>query len=175
MANVFHGLGPGRKVPEIINVIVEIPKGSKNKYELDKNDGLFKLNRVLYAPFTYNAEYGVIPKTLWDDGDALDVLVLIDQPTFPGCVIEARPLGILEMQDAGVSDAKILAVPIADPSAVQIKELKDVNNALLDEIAMFFEHYKKLQGISSKVLGWKGKKAAKKAIERAVKLYSKKG
>ncbi|MCD6434119.1 MAG: inorganic diphosphatase [Candidatus Diapherotrites archaeon] len=170
--NMFKEIPPGRKIPEEINVIIEIPKGSRNKYEIDENTGAFKLNRVLYSPFIYSTEYGIVPQTKWDDGDALDVLVIIEQPTFAGCIIECRPIAVLEMNDSGVSDVKILAVPVNDPHAANIKDIKDVDKALLKEIELFFKHYKELQGIKTEVIGWRNSKAAKKAIKRAVKLYN---
>src|SRR5690606_21528637 len=113
--HLWHELSHGDDAPEAINVVVEIPRGSRNKYEYDKESGAFFLDRVLYSPMHYPAEYGFVPQAYYDDGDPLDVLVLMNQPTFPGCVIEARPVAIFSMIDSGEGDDKILAVPTNDP------------------------------------------------------------
>lgn len=118
--NLLHELSPGSDIPNVINVVVEIVKGSRNKYEYSKEAGVFKLDRVLYSPFVYPAEYGFVPQTHYDDGDPLDVLVMMNLPTFPGCVIEARPLGMLRMIDSGEADSKILAVPATTPTSTTI-------------------------------------------------------
>jgi len=109
--NLLHELAPGPDVPNVIYVVVEVPKGSRNKYEYDKERGFVKLDRVLYSPIHYPGDYGLIPSTHYDDGDALDVLVMVNEPTFPGCIIEARPIGLFRMLDRGVADDKVLAVP----------------------------------------------------------------
>ncbi len=165
----------GRKVPEIVNAVIEIPKGSKNKYELDEKTGFFKLDRVLNSPFHYSTEYGVIPRTLCEDGDHLDVLVLIDQPTFPGCLIEVRPIGMLDLIDNGKRDIKILSVPLRDPHFSKMKDIRDCDKNLLDEISLFFKEYKRLENGKELVIkGWKNAATAKKEILNAVKLFEKK-
>ncbi len=117
---------PAQPKPGILNVLIEIPAGSKNKYEFDKELQAFALDRVLYSSVQYPYDYGFVPNTLADDGDPLDGMVLMDQPTFPGCVIAARPIGMLEMIDGGDRDEKILCVPAADPRYANVKSLKDV-------------------------------------------------
>src|SRR3989337_2346865 len=114
--NLWHDVGIGVNVPEIVNVIVEIPQGSQNKYEYDKENNLIKLDRVLYSPLHYPGDYGFIPQTYWGDGDPLDILVMMNEATFPGCVIEARPVGMFKMIDKGELDYKVLAVPATDPN-----------------------------------------------------------
>ena len=166
----------GRKVPDIVNAVIEIPKGSKNKYELDEKTGLFKLDRVLNSPFHYATEYGIIPRTWGEDDDPLDVLVLIDQPTFPGCLIEVRPIGVLPVIDNGKRDYKILSVPIRDYRYGKWKDLKNVDKNILEELNLFFKEYKRLEPGKKNVVvkGWKNAVAAKKIILAAVKRYQKK-
>ncbi len=139
----------------LINVLVEIPAGSKNKYEFDKEMGVLALDRVLSASVQYPYDYGFIPNTLADDGDPLDGMVIMDQPTFPGCVIAARPIGMLEMVDGGDRDEKILCVPDKDPRYVNVKSLADIAPHRLDEIAEFFRTYKNLEKKVTEILGWK--------------------
>jgi len=138
----------------VINVLIEIAAGSKNKYEFDKDLQAFALDRVLYSSVQYPYDYGFVPNTLADDGDPLDGMVMIDEPTFPGCVIASRPIGMLEMIDGGDRDEKILCVPDNDPRFAQVKSLKDVAPHRLDEIAEFFKTYKNLQKKAVQILGW---------------------
>lgn len=138
----------------VINVLIEIAAGSKNKYEFDKDLQAFALDRVLYSSVQYPYDYGFVPNTLADDGDPLDGMVMIDEPTFPGCVIASRPIGMLEMIDGGDRDEKILCVPDNDPRFDQVKSLKDVAPHRLDEIAEFFKTYKNLQKKAVQILGW---------------------
>lgn len=172
--NLWKDLETGPSVPEVIYAVIEIPKGSRNKYEYDKDMEAFALDRVLYSPFHYPAEYGIIPQTLWDDGDPMDIIVLMEQPTFPGCVIESRPIGIMKMIDGDDSDDKILSVPLNDPKFKEVNDIKDVPKHLLDEIAHFFKEYKTLEGKETKILGWEGTEAAFKAIDHSIDLYKKK-
>ena len=113
--NFWHDIESGNEIPEIINVIVEIPKGSMNKYEYDKKHNMIKLDRVLFSPFHYPGDYGLVPQTLSEDGDPLDALVLVTNSTYPGILIEARPIGLLQMNDDGESDDKIICVATNDP------------------------------------------------------------
>ncbi|WP_299408410.1 inorganic diphosphatase [Acaryochloris sp. IP29b_bin.148] len=145
---------PAQPKPGLINVLIEIPAGSKNKYEFDKDMQAFALDRVLFASVHYPFDYGFIPNTLADDGDPLDGMVMMDQPTFPGCVITARPIGMLEMIDGGDRDEKILCVPEEDPRYVDVKSLADVASHRLDEIAEFFRTYKNLEKKVTEILGW---------------------
>ena len=169
--NLWKDIEPGPSVPEIVYAVIEIPKGSRNKYEYDKDMEAFELDRVLYSPFHYPAEYGIIPKTLYDDGDPMDIMVLMDQPTFPGCVIETRPIGIMRMIDGDDKDDKILGVPVNDPRFKDINDLNDIPSHLLDEIAHFFKEYKRLEGKTTEVLGWENAKKSFEAIEHSIELY----
>ncbi|MER3485879.1 MAG: inorganic pyrophosphatase, partial [Chloroflexota bacterium] len=128
-----------------VRAFIEIPRGSRNKYEYDEQARIFRLDRVLYSSVHYPADYGFIPETLAEDGDHLDILVLVQEPTFPGCVIEARPLGGLEMHDEKGSDFKVLAVPIGDPRYAHVATLDDVGEHWLREIETFFATYKLLE------------------------------
>ena len=113
--NLWSEIESGSDIPDVVTAVIEVPKGSRNKYEYDKEKEAFMLDRVLYSPVVYPADYGFIPKSIYDDGDPMDILVLMEQPTFPGCLIEARPIGIMGMIDGGDKDYKILAVPEDDP------------------------------------------------------------
>jgi inorganic pyrophosphatase len=160
---------PAQPKPGLLNVLIEIPAGSKNKYEFDKDMNAFALDRVLYASVVYPFDYGFIPNTLADDGDPLDGLVIMDQPTFPGCVIAARPVGMMEMIDGGDRDEKILCVPDKDPRYAHVKSLKDIPQHRLDEIAEFFQTYKNLEKKSVEILGWKDVDAVMPLVEKFIK------
>ena len=172
--NIWHDIETGEKSPEVINVIIEIPKGSQNKYELHKETGLIKLDRVLYSPMFYPTEYGLIPRTLSDDGDPLDALVLVSNPTMPGVLLEAVPIGMLNMIDSGEKDEKILCVAKGDPRFSHVKDLDDVNHHLLKEISHFFSVMKDLQNKKVEVKDWQNAKHAKEMILAAQKMYNKK-
>ncbi|MGD1858248.1 MAG: inorganic diphosphatase [Leptolyngbyaceae cyanobacterium] len=154
--------------PGLINVLIEIAGGSKNKYEFDKDLNAFALDRVLFSSVQYPYDYGFVPNTLADDGDPLDGMVLMDEPTFPGCVIAARPIGMLEMIDGGDRDEKILCVPDKDPRYVGVKTLDDVAPHRLDEIAEFFRSYKNLEKKVTEILGWKGLDEVQPLIEKCI-------
>ncbi|HHY18296.1 MAG TPA: inorganic diphosphatase [Firmicutes bacterium] len=139
----------------LVEAFVEIPKGSMNKYEYDLKKGVFRLDRVLYGSIHYPAEYGFIPDTLAEDGDPLDILVLSNVPTFPGCILEARVLGALEMADDKGRDVKILAALDKDPRFDEMQSLKDVPHHILKEIEHFFGIYKELEGKMTDVDGWR--------------------
>ncbi len=172
--HLWHDISPGPQTPDIVHALIEIPKGSRNKYELDHEQGFIRLDRVLYSSLHYPSDYGVIPQTLWDDGDPLDVLVIVTEPTFPGCVIEARPIGVFHMKDRDDPDDKILAVPAKDPLFGHCEDLKDLPPHFLKEVQHFFTVYKDLEGARVKTLGWDPAAVAKKAILRAMKLYDQK-
>lgn len=157
---------PAQPKPGVINVLIEIPGGSKNKYEYDKELGAFALDRVLYSSVKYPYDYGFIPNTLADDGDPLDGMVLIDEPTFPGCIIAARPIGFLEMIDGGDRDEKILAVPDKDPRYAHVKSLKDIAPHRLEEIAEFFRSYKNLEKKVTQILGWQDVERVQPLVEK---------
>jgi inorganic pyrophosphatase len=154
--------------PGILNVLIEIPGGSKNKYEFDKDLNAFALDRVLYSSVQYPYDYGFVPNTLADDGDPLDGMVIMDQPTFPGCVIAARPLGMLLMIDGGDRDEKILCVPDKDPRYANFKTLDDVAQHRLDEIAEFFRTYKNLEKKETEIKGWEGLDAVNALITKSI-------
>lgn len=164
---------PAQPKPDVINVLIEITGGSKNKYEFDKDMNAMILDRVLYASVHYPYDYGFIPNTLADDGDPLDGLVMIDEPTFPGCVIAARPIGMLEMIDSGDRDEKVLCVAVDDPRYSDYTSLKDVPAHRLDEIAEFFRTYKNLEKKTTEILGWKDIDAVMPLVEKCVKAGSK--
>ena len=155
----------------VIDALIEIPLGSKNKYELDKATGRIKLDRVLYAAMIYPAEYGVIEQTLAPDGDQLDILVICNDPTFPGCIVPARVLGYLDMVDGGKLDYKLIAVVDCDPRYDSIRELEDLSPFVLKEIANFFANYKVLQGIKVEVGDYHGKEGAAEVIRRCREAY----
>ena len=148
-----------------IDVMVEIPKGSRNKYEYDHKSGFVRFDRMLFSAMHYPSDYGFVLNTLAEDGDPLDALVLVWEPTFPGCVIEARPVGLFKMQDEKGVDDKILCVPVADPMWNYIESLGQVPGHLLSEIEHFFKAYKEHEQKKTGVDGWEGKQAALKAIE----------
>jgi len=173
MMNLWHDLPAGPNPPELINVIVEIPGGTRNKYEFHHEKGYLQLDRVLASPFYYPADYGLIPRTLYDDGDPLDVLVLIKEPTFPGCVLTARPIGMFSMLDQGRHDDKVLAVAANDPLYAEYEGLRDVPPHYLREVAHFFERYKDLEGKRVEPIGWEPSATARDAIRRAMDLYIK--
>lgn len=154
-----------------MNVIIEIPRNSRNKYEIDKETGLIKLDRVIHTAQVYPFDYGFVPQTLWDDGDALDVVLLTTEPLAPGILVHARPVAILPMVDGGEADEKVIAVPADDPRFKDVQDLKDLNPHTLKEIAHFFVTYKQLQNKEVSVGEYQGKGAAEAAFERACKMY----
>jgi len=167
--NLLHDIEPGKA--DAMNVIIEIPKGSKNKYEIDKETGMIALDRVMHTAQDYPFDYGFVPQTLWDDGDALDVLVLTTYPLAPGILVRARPVAILEMIDGGEKDDKVIAVPVEDPRFDTVKDLSDVNPHTLKEIEHFFGTYKKIQNKEVETNGFKDAKAASEAFDRGVQMY----
>jgi inorganic pyrophosphatase len=159
---------PAQPKPGLLNILIEIPAGSKNKYEFDKDLNAFALDRVLYASVQYPYDYGFVPNTLADDGDPLDGMVIMDQPTFPGCVITARPLGMLIMIDGGDRDEKILCVPDKDPRYANVKSIDDIASHRLDEIAEFFRTYKNLEKKVTDIKGWQGLDAVEAVVAKCV-------
>jgi inorganic pyrophosphatase len=155
----------------IVDAFIEIPTGSQNKYEFDKEKGVFRLDRVLYSPMHYPTEYGYLEGTLANDGDPLDILVLTTFPTFPGCVISSRVIGVLIMSDDKGQDEKLLAVPVDDPRFNQVKTLDDVSPHILEEIAHFFQVYKDLERKETKIEGWKDADFAHKLYEECIERY----
>jgi inorganic pyrophosphatase len=170
--NLWHELPPGPDVPDVVYTIVEIPKGSRNKYEYHKQAGVLKLDRVLYSSLYYPGDYGLVPRTYYEDGDPLDILVMINEPTFPGCIIEARPIGLFRMMDRGKPDDKVLAVPDGDPLYKDYHDLNDIPQHFLAEVAHFFSVYKDLEGVRVEPGGWENATAAKKQVAHAIQLYA---
>jgi inorganic pyrophosphatase len=161
----------GDKVPEAVNAVIEIPGESINKYEYDKKLNVFRLDRNLYSPVHYPGDYGFIPSTLSEDGDPLDVLVLVDAPSFPGCVMTVRPIGLLEMLDQGVLDEKILAVGKTNPRYNDVWNYSEIYPHMLKEITHFFSIYKDLEGKRVEVNGWHDAAYARDRILSAAKTY----
>jgi len=174
--NLWHDVPLGENVPEEFNVIIEIPKGSHNKYEIDKETGLIKLDRANFNASPYPFDYGFAPQTLWEDGDALDVMVLTTYPLAVGVLVSVRPVALLEMTDTGESDNKIIAVPTEDYRWDDVKDLADLNKHNLKEFQHFFETIKQLKKKPAIVTvhGFKGKKDAEAAVKKSIELYSKK-
>ena len=174
--NLWHDIPLGDKVPEEFNTIVEIPKGSNNKYEMDKETGLIMLDRANYSSAPYPFDYGFAPQTLWEDGDPLDVVILSTFPIAVGVLVKVRPVAVMEMIDSGESDYKIIVVPVDDKRWEDTKDLKDVNKHHIKEIQHFFETYKELKGKGDVVTinAVKGKEDAIAAINKSIGLYKEK-
>ncbi len=176
---LWHSLEPGPKdkFPEVVYVIVEVPKDSKEKYELDKKTGALFLDRDLFGSMVFPGDYGSIPQTLCEDGDPIDALILVSQPHYPGVVIPVRPIGLIKMEDEKGRDEKVLCVPDdkIDPSFREVRDLKDVPEHHLLEIENFFEYYKYLEpGKWVKIEEWQDREGAYKYIGEAVKSYKRK-
>lgn len=161
-------VGPGPDAPRVLHTVVEIPKGSRNKFELDPATGLFRLDRYLYSATHYPGDYGFVPATLCEDGDPLDVLVMVNEQTFTGCLIHARVLGVFNMLDQGQGDEKILAVPDRDPLFATYEDLDDVPPHFLREVEHFFSTYKQLEGRAVEARGWGDRAAAYGLVEAAI-------
>lgn len=168
--NLLHDIPAGSA--EEMNVIIEIPKFSKNKYEIDKDTGIIALDRVMHTAQDYPFDYGFVPQTLFDDGDALDVVLVTTYALAPGILVKARPVAIMEMEDGGERDDKIVAVPVEDPRFSDVKDIADLNKHFIKEMTHFFETYKKVQNKEVKVGEWRGAKEAKEAFEHSRKLYT---
>ena len=154
----------GENAPELVNAVIEIPLEGISKYEYDKKLGVFRLDRNLFSPVHYPGDYGFIPSTLGDDGDPLDVLVLVDTPSFPGCLQTVRPIGALEMVDQGQGDEKILCVGEGNPRYNDVVNFNQIYPHILKEITHFFSIYKDLEGKRTTVLGWKDRESAYEII-----------
>jgi len=168
--NLWHDIDPG--TADEITTIIEINKGSKNKYEVDKETGLIALDRVSHTAQDFPFDYGFVPKSLWDDGDPLDVIVLTTYPLLPGILVRVRPVAVLDMVDSGDSDAKVIAVPVSDPRWANVKDVGDVNPHTIKEIKHFYSTYKQLQNKVVEVGEVHGQKEAKEAFEKALKQYN---
>ena len=167
--NLLHDIDPGTK--DEMNVIIENPRGSKNKYEIDKETGIIALDRVLHTAQDFPVEYGFVPQTLWDDGDALDAILLSTYPFTTGVMVKARPVAVVKMIDGGENDYKVIGVPVGDPRFNNVKDVADVNPHTLREIQHFFETYKGLQNKVVTIEGIGTAAEARDAFERARKMY----
>ncbi len=170
--NLWHDIPAGNQ--DEINVIVEIPKGSKNKYEIDKKTGLIALDRAMHTSQDYPFDYGFVPQSLWHDGDPLDVVILSTYPLMPGVLVRVRPIAIMNIIDSGEGDDKIIAVPHDDPRWDSVKDVADINKHTLKEIEHFFTTYKKLQHKEVTVNGIGNAESAKKAFAEGLTLYTEK-
>ena len=173
MAHPWHDVPTGEGAPEEFNALIEIPKGSKVKYELDKDTGLLKVDRILYSSIHYPANYGFIPRTLGDDGDPLDVLVLMQEPVQPLSLMVVRPIGMMHMVDDGENDEKIICVPLEDPEYRSYESYDELPEHRLDELKSFFEDYKKLEEKEVNVEDFAGAEEARTAVRHAMELYDK--
>lgn len=170
----WHSLEPGDKVPEIVNAVIEIPMGSKVKYELDKRSGLIKVDRILYGAVFYPANYGFIPQTYCEDKDPLDILVLCQEAVYPRSIMEARVIGSMGMTDGGYADDKIIAVHTTDPAFMDYNDIEQLPPFLLNELKKFFEDYKKLEKTKGVAVDdFMGKSDAKKILRNALDMYKK--
>ncbi|MFT4153853.1 inorganic diphosphatase [Parafilimonas sp.] len=170
----WHGVTPGDKAPRIVNAVIEIPQGSRCKYEIDKESGLLKLDRVIYSSFYYPCNYGFIPRTYGDDKDPLDILVITSLPVQPLTLMEAKVIGVMQMVDGGDADDKIIAVANNDPGVNHYNNIEEIPQHFFNELRHFFEEYKTLERKSVKVSDFGDKAKALDIIEDAMLLYKKK-
>jgi inorganic pyrophosphatase len=170
MPNLF-AIPAGDQAPDIVSAIIEVPKNSSNKYEYDPKLEIFRLNRALYSPLHYPGCYGFIPSTVAEDGDPVDILVLTNEPTFPGALLMARPLGYLEMSDEKGRDQKVLAVPTGDPRYDASRHLDNISRHRLREIEHFFTIYKELEGKRVTVDGWRGMDETHRLIREGIRSF----
>lgn len=168
----WHSVTPGKNAPEFVNAIIEIPKGSKAKYEIDKDSGLLLLDRMLFSSVMYPANYGFIPQTYCDDKDPLDILVLCSADVYPMSIVEAKVIGVMHMVDNGEQDDKIIAVAKNDMSVNYIKDLTELPPHTMKEVVRFFQDYKALEGKNVTIETLQGKDYAFKVIEESIELYN---
>lgn len=174
MSSIWHDIDPERVTPTDFIAVIEISKGSKNKYELDKETGQLMLDRVLYTSTHYPANYGFIPKTYSDDNDPLDVLVLCSEPIVSLAMVRCYPIGVVMMQDGGEMDYKIIAIPFKDPTWNIYKEIEDLPPHIMHEISHFFRVYKQLEGKDTTVFQIKNREFAELIIKDNIQAYIKK-
>jgi len=170
----WHDVPTGSDPPHRVTAVIEIPANERNKYELDKELGVFRLDRVLFSAVQYPGDYGFIPRTLAEDGDPLDILVLMTIPVFTGCLVETRPVGLFHLVDRGIPDEKVLAVPVGDPYSTGTHDIGDVAPHYLREVEHFFRVYKDLEGTRTESRGFEGAAAARAAIAQAMTTYQSK-
>lgn len=171
VSHPWHGVPNGEGAPRVVNAIIEIPQGSRMKYEIDKASGLLKLDRVIYSSFYYPCNYGFIPQTYGDDKDPLDILVITTQAIQPLCLVEAKVIGVMQMIDSGDADDKIIAVAANDPGVNHYNNIEELPRHFFDELRHFFEEYKKLENKTVKVDKFGDKATALKVIEDAIAFY----
>lgn len=171
--NPWHDVNLGPGLPDLFSAVIEVPKGSKNKYELDKDTGLIKVDRVLFSSVHYPANYGFIPKTLCPDGDPLDVLVLGQEPVYPLSILTARPIGLIKMLDENQEDDKVIAIHANDPEFAHFRSINELPRHRLAELRRFFEDYKTLENKIVIVEDFLGEADAKKCILEAIECYKK--
>ena len=170
--NLWHDIEPGNK--DAINVVIEIPSGSKNKYEIDKETGLISLDRAMHTTQDYPVDYGFVPRTYYYDDDPLDVVVLTTYSLFPGVMVKVRPVALINMIDGGDRDDKVIGVPLEDPRWDNVKDKKDINEHTIRELKHFFETYKGLQNKVVEITGVSSAEDARKAFQESIEMYSNK-
>lgn len=170
----WHGVSCGENAPSVVNGLIEIPQGSRSKYEIDKESGLLKLDRVIHSSFHYPINYGFIPQTLGHDGDALDILVLCSQVIHPLCIVEATVIGNMQMIDTGTKDDKIIAVAARDPSVNHITSISEMPKHFISELRNYFEQYKVLENKQVQIEEFQNKEIAFEIIREAIELYRQK-
>ncbi len=172
--HLWHDLSSGHDLPSEVQAVVEIPQGSRSKFEVDKESGLIKLDRLLYGSMHYPVNYGIIPRTLAEDDDPLDILVLTQATLFPGCLIDARIIGVMHMLDQGVPDDKIIAVATKDVTVSHIRKIQDLPLSYRLEIDHFFERYSELEGKAVEISGFAGAESAQQILLESVRSYRRK-
>jgi inorganic pyrophosphatase len=170
----WHGASYGSKAPEVVNAMIEIPQGSRTKYEIDKETGLLKLDRVVYSSFHYPINYGFIPQTLGQDNDPLDILVLCSQPIQPLCLVQATVIGNMQMIDSGEEDDKIIAVATKDPSVNHITSIDELPRHFISELRNYFEQYKVLENKQVQIEDFQDREKAYEIIKEAIDFYNQK-
>lgn len=170
--NIWHDIDPKRIRPETFEALIEIPRGCKAKYELDKETGLLRLDRVLYTSTVYPANYGFIPRTLADDGDPLDVLVLCNETIYPMTLVTCAPIGVIKMIDSGDLDEKIIAVPVNDPTYKSYRDIHELPPHIFDEMMHFFEVYKSLEHKHTTVKEIAHRDAAVQIVKKCIDKYN---
>ena len=158
--------------PGLVNIVVEIPAGSRNKYEYFSEAGIMALDRVLHSSVRYPFDYGFVPNTLAEDGAPLDAMVIMEEPTFAGCLIKARPIGVLDMHDSGAYDGKLLCIPNADPRKKSINSIRQIAHSQLEEVSEFFRTYKSLEGRVVVIDGWQDIEAVDELLKSCIEAMS---